>query len=153
MRKFFTIALSLLALSIVALAVLVTGRSLRDRATDYEVDLGDVIVPHYDASDIDFDQGNDFSVTLPFMGSAIIDVDSDGVEELFLGGGRGHGDGLFTFRDGRLRAVPGAAGITKADVASFGATALDVDADGDSDLIVAREDGIWLHRNTQAPVG
>ncbi len=149
MRKFFGIALSLLALSLVALALLVTGWALHDRATDYEVDLGGAIVPHYDASEIDFDQGNDFSVSLPFMGSAIIDVDGDGVEELFLGGGRGHVDGLFTFGDGRLRAVPGTAGITKGDAASFGATALDVDADGDCDLLVAREDGIWLHRNTQ----
>jgi len=132
---------------IVALMLTIVGWFLLDQRDDYEVDMSGVEVPLYTASEIAFDQGNDFSKSLPFMASAIIDIDGDGVEELFLGGGQDTPDGLFRYADGRMTAIPGAAGITKGKVASYGALVLDADRDGRSDLLVAREDGLWLHHN------
>lgn len=137
-----------LPLIIITIVVMVGVMSILDRGDDYTVDRSGVSVPLYTASSIVFDQGNDFSSSLPFLASAIIDVDGDGVEELFLGGGQANSDGVFRFQDGELVAVPGAAGIAKGDVASLGSVVLDVDQDGDQDLIVVREDGIWLHSNS-----
>ena len=34
------------------------------------------------------------------MASALIDVNNDGVDELFVGGGLGQEDGLFAYKDG-----------------------------------------------------
>ena len=81
------------------------------------------------------------------MASAIIDVDGDGIEELFLGGSRTQADAMFAFKNNTFVPVD-ISGITKSGgEATHGASVLDVDKDGDDDLIVARTDGIWLHLN------
>jgi hypothetical protein len=126
----------------------VAGYFILDRQDDYDVDLAGVEVPTYKESAIFFNQGNDFSNSLPFLASAIIDIDGDGTEELFLGGSKNTSDGLFKFKDNKLTAIEGAGGITNS-TASMGSVVLDVDKDGQQDLLVAREDGIWLHHNNK----
>ncbi|MEP1420754.1 MAG: CRTAC1 family protein, partial [Erythrobacter sp.] len=60
---------------------------------------------------------------------------------------RSQQDGFFRFEEGEFVAVAGT-GLLKADgEASHGSIVLDVDKDGDDDLLVARTDGIWLHLN------
>jgi len=127
--------------------VMMAGNFILDRQDDYDVDLSDVEVPNFEESVIEFNQGNDFSVSLPFLASAIIDVDGDGIEELFLGGSQSTPDALFKFQDNKLVGIEGALGIVKGKTASMGSVVLDVDNDGRQDLLVAREDGIWLHHN------
>jgi hypothetical protein len=144
-RKAFLI----IPIVIIAIAGLATVKSIKDRQDDYDVDLAGVEVPLYEESAILFNQGNDFSVSLPFLASAIIDIDGDGTEELFLGGSKNTPDGLFKFKDNKLTAIEGAAGITNSNSASMGSLVLDVDKDGQQDLLVAREDGIWLYRNNK----
>ena len=51
------------------------------------------------------------------------------------------------FKDSKLTAIEGAAGITNNNSASMGSLVLDADKDGQQDLLVAREDGIWLDHN------
>ena len=131
----------------IALLGMVAGYFILDRQDDYDVDLAGVEIPTYEKSVISFNQGNDFSVSLPFLASAIIDVDGDGVEELFLGGSKNTPDGLFHFQDNKLTAIEGGRGISNGNAASMGSVVLDVDNDGKQDLLVARENGIWLHRN------
>lgn len=138
----------IIAIVIIALVGLATVKSIKDRQDDYEVDLAGVEVPLFEESTISFDQGNDFSVSLPFLASAIIDIDGDGTDELFLGGSKNTPDGLFRFKNNKLTAIEGAAGITNSS-ASMGSLVLDVDKDGQQDLLVAREDGIWLHHNNK----
>ena len=125
----------------------IAGIFIHDRQDDYDVDLSDVNIPSYQESDIIFNQGNDFSTSLPFLASAIIDVDGNGVEELFLGGSQTTPDGIFSFKNNKLNMIPGALGITNGQAASLGSVVVDVDNDGQQDLLVAREDGIWLHHN------
>lgn len=129
------------------LVAIIFGYFISDRQNPYDVDLAGVDVPAYTESTILFNQGNDFSVSLPFLASAIIDIDGDGVEELFLGGSQNTSDGIFEFKDGQLVAIDNAYGLTKGNVASYGSVVLDIDGNGSQDLLVAREDGIWLHRN------
>ena len=133
---------------VVLVIVMIVGRGLMDSRVDYEVSTDGVIIPEYSAFDIPFEQNNNFSSAHPFAAGAVIDIDNDGTEELFLGGGPGQSDGLFRFRDSRFVAINEAAGIAKAtDSASFGASVIDTDGDGRDDLIVSRTDGVWLHRN------
>lgn len=139
--------LKIIPILLLLMVGLVFGKFITDRQDDYDVDLSGVNVPTYQESTIVFNQGNDFSESLPFLASAIIDVDGDGVEELYLGGSKHTADGLFRFQDNQLIAVDGARGITNGGAASMGSVVLDVDNDGKQDLLVAREDGIWLHHN------
>ncbi len=124
------------------------GKTTYDRQIDYDVDLAGTAVPKFTETYIPFDQASDGSKTLPFVAGAAIDVDGDGVNELFLGGGRGQPDGLFRFDAGKFVAIANAGGIIKPDgVLSHGSVVLDVNGDEKEDLIVAREDGLWLHTN------
>ena len=84
--------------------------------------------------------------THPFTGAAVIDIDGDGTFEVFVGGGEGQHDALLSYRDGRLVNIEPGTGLSK-DSTTYGSTAIDFDADGDTDMIVAREDGISLYLN------
>lgn len=80
----------------------------------------------------------------PFSGAAVLDVDNDGAFEIFVGGGRGQADGLLTFNNGRMVNFISGTGLSS-DSATHGATAIDLNADGFTDLIVAREDGVQIY--------
>jgi len=143
--KYVVLGLTILvAIVILILAV----RAINDRQIDYDVDLMGTVIPQYQEQFIPFVNTNDGESSLPFMASAVIDVDGDGREELFLGGGYGQNDGLFRYKDKVFQPIDNALGIKKADDdTSFGAIVLDVNKDGTQDLIVARESGVWLHEN------
>ena len=116
---------------LVLLAVLITVRGLMDARIPYDVSTDGVNIPQFTVVEIPFDQNNDFSVAHPFAAGAIIDIDNDGTEELFLGGGPGQSDALLRYVDGAFELIPDAAGIRKPDeTASFGASVIDTDGDG-----------------------
>lgn len=146
MRILKKIILIILVMIFLLIAMIVV-KFILDRQDAYDVDLTGVEVPTYVESDIVFNQGNDFTESIPFLASAIIDVDGDGIEELFLGGSKNTPDGLFRFENNQLVPVDGARGISNGSAASLGSIVLDVDNDGKQDLLVARESGIWLHHN------
>lgn len=82
----------------------------------------------------------------PFTGAAVIDVDGDGKFEIFVGGGAGQHDTLLSYRGGRLVNIEPGTGLSN-DSTTYGSTAIDLDADGDTDLLVARETGVFLYLN------
>jgi len=84
--------------------------------------------------------------THPFTGAAVIDVDGDRAFEIFVGGGEGQDDVLLSYRNGRLMNIENGTGLSS-QTATYGMTAIDMDADGDTDLIVARNDGVYLYLN------
>lgn len=134
-------------LLIATLMLMVVIMQRMDTQIDYDVSTDGIEIPTFDTVDIPYDQSHDNNTTLPFAASGVIDIDGDGVEELFLGGSRSQPDGLFRFKDGNFVEVSDS-GISKENgEASHGSTVLDVDKDGDDDLLVARSDGIWLHLN------
>lgn len=84
--------------------------------------------------------------THPFTGAAVIDIDGDGTYEIFVGGGEGQPDALLSYRNGQLVNIENGTGLSNTN-ATYGSTAIDLDADGDTDLIVARENGVYLYLN------
>jgi len=136
-----------LVVLILGLFVFIAARFTLDAQVDYDVATDGIDIPKFSAHDIPFEQKHDDSVTLPFAAGAVIDIDGDGIEELFLGGTRTQGDALLSFNNGAFTMLKDH-GISKINgEASHGAAVIDVDGDGDDDLIVVRTDGIWLHRN------
>ncbi len=92
----------------------------------------------------------DLDNSLPFMAAAAIDVDGDGVDEIFMGGGKGQADAIFGYDGGAFHPLGGYS-FEKGDAdATHGAVSIDVDNDGRVDLFVARESGVWLHMNIGA---
>ena len=95
--------------------------------------------------------------TYIFAGSALIDVNGDGVDEIFIGGGQNQVDGLFRFENGQFINIATQSGFALPAVAlakdggnavaAGGALSIDFDNDNDVDLLVARLDGVYLYIN------
>ena len=133
---------------VVAIVAAVSIRFTMDKRIPYEVATDTVEIPSFEASYLDFEQALNDAESLPFTAGAVIDIDNDGVEELYVGGGPDQDDAVFRFVDGRFQRLP-ADTVKKPEMrdASFGATVIDTDANGFSDLIVARTSGVWLYLN------
>jgi len=141
--------LKLVPIVVILLIVVVVVLMKMDARDPYpDVTTDDVSVPKFSEVSFPFTQEHNSEKSLPFMASAIIDVDGDGVEEVFVGGGYNQQDGLFAYKDGAFADITDGSGLTKNDNdTTFGSVVIDTDNDGDSDLIVARNSGVWLYTN------
>jgi len=144
MKKLIMVPLLLIA----GVVILVIVRFSLDKRVDYEVSTANIVVPTFRASVLDFDQKMNNADSLPFTASAVIDIDNDGVEELFIGGGPNQDDVIFEFVDGQFKRLKQTI-IEKPEIqdATFASVVIDVDANGFSDLIVSRTNGVWLYLN------
>ena len=105
-------------------------------------------MPTFTEQIIPFEPAYDGSKTLPFTAGAVIDIDGDGVEELFFGGGIDQNDALYRFENGAFVDITAETGWTKQTPDNtFSSVALDLDNDGDTDLLISRQSGVWLYVN------
>ena len=136
---------------VIIVVVLVAGLfwlTANDRAIDYEVDTSGLDIPSFEEQTIDFVPTYDAKKTIPFTASAIIDVDGDGVEEVFIGGGIDQADVFYKFENGTFIDITAQTAWSKQTPdKTFGSVALDLDNDGDTDLLVARQSGVWQYNN------
>ncbi len=124
--------------------------SVRDKRPKYKKTAENLEIPQFIPIEVDFKHNYEISRGLPFTAGALIDVDNDGNEELFLGGGTRQSDGLFMLLDDHFVNVIDQANLVKqGDEMTLGAVVLDFDNNGYQDLIISRERGIWLYRNDQ----
>ena len=142
---------SILCYVVIIVAILVAGLfwlTANDRAIDYDVDTSSIDIPTFDEQTIDFVPSYDATKTIPFTASAIIDIDGDGIEEVFLGGGIDQADAFYKFENGAFTDITAQTGWTKQTPdKTFGSIALDLDNDGDTDLLIARQSGVWRYDN------
>lgn len=106
----------------------------------------------FESTILPFVHNADLVNSLPFLASAALDIDGDGRDELFLGGGNKQADEIFAFRNNRFEKLPITFSKENID-ATHGAASLDIDNDGDTDLFTARESGVWFHENTGGQFG
>jgi len=143
---------SILCYLVIIVMVLVAGLfwlTANDRAIDYDVDTAGLEIPKFDEQSIDFVPSYDKTQTLPFTASAVIDIDGDGIEEVFLGGGIHQADAFYQFKDGRFVDITDQTTWSKTTPdKTFGSVALDLDNDGDTDMLIARQSGVWRYDNT-----
>ncbi|MEP3479583.1 MAG: CRTAC1 family protein [Fuerstiella sp.] len=121
---------------------------LKSHGQPYAQDIDESLIPTFSPAALNFTHKFDSS-SLPMIGSCILDIDGDRVPELFLGGGKDQGDAIFRYSDGKFVPIENCAGIDKTmPDATYGAATVDADADGDSDLFVARDSGVTYYENT-----
>lgn len=118
--------------------------------SDRYPDLPVASVPVFDEIVLPFTHKYTIEKSLPFMASAVIDVDNDGIEEIFIGGGLLQNDVLYAYQpDGTFLDVSDKHNIGAAkNPESFGAAVLDVDENGWDDLVIARENDVFISYNT-----
>jgi len=134
---------------IVLLVGLIYWFAVNDRSQKYDVSLDGITIPKFSEQIINFIPTYDKTQTLPFTAGAAVDIDNDGVDELFIGGGIHQQDAFFKFTDGQFKDITAATKWTKSTPdKTFGAISLDLDTDGDNDLLVSRQSGVWLYKNS-----
>ncbi len=150
MKKILKFMLKAIPILIILMVVMVSVKMINDRGIDYDVALGGTEIPTFNEEIIDFENTLDDSTSLPFTAGAVIDVDNDGVEELFIGGGPGQNDAIMAYRGGEFVNITKSAKYIKPPLndATFAASVIDVDNNGYADLIVSRTNGIWLYKNS-----
>lgn len=128
-----------------------TWFSWNDRQVDYDISSDGLVIPRFTQQTLPFEPGYDETKTLPFAASAVVDIDGDGIEELFFGGGREQNDTFYRFVDGKFIDISNDVGWEKpAADKTFSALSLDLDVDGDNDLLITRQSGVWLYENTNS---
>ena len=66
--------------------------------------------------------------------------------EIYVSGGDGFDDMLYRYRDNALVNIIDGTGLAD-DKVAHGANSIDLDDDGDTDLLLARNDGVFLYVN------
>ncbi len=133
---------------VIGLMIALTVLSQRDRANGYAVELDNITIPKFTQQVINFIPTYDATKTLPFTAGAIVDIDGDGVEELFIGGGIDQQDALYRYVDGSFKDITAETGwIKETPDKTFSAISLDFDVDGDNDMIITRQSGVFLYTN------
>jgi len=116
------------------------------QACDYSVPTE--VIPTFTEAKVDFQHSFDASKSLPMMAAVLLDVDNDGIDELFVGGGNNQADALFKYSGGLFADLASAVfADNKADDPSLGAASGDMDNDGLADLIICRTSGVYLYFN------
>lgn len=150
MVKFLRIIISItLIVGLLGVGTIVVY-SLNDAKVMHEVELTDTEIPQYSTVEFGFEHTYERERGLPYAAAAIIDVDSDGTEEIFLGGGVRQADGFYHFVEDHFVNVVDQTGFVKqGDDITLGAAVIDMDGNGYDDLIVSRESGIYLYYNNE----
>lgn len=104
------------------------------------------LIPKFTEVDIPFKHEFNEEKSQPSLGSAVIDIDGDGIDELFIGGGYSQQDALFRFNKDKFEPWSGKL-PHKNNTATLGAVSYDWDKDGKTDLLVTREDGVFFYKN------
>lgn len=136
------------------LAALLSGSAfvlipLHDRAYDSpnqgKNDLG---LPQFLEVELPFIHHFEPTRGVPYASAAVIDVDNDGKDEIFLGGGVRQTDALLRLEKGKFIDIADSTGLVKqGGGVTTGVTVIDIDDNGYSDLLVARDSGLWLYLN------
>ncbi len=107
-------------------------------------------VPTFEETILPFTHKYTAETSLPFLGSAMIDIDNDGIEEIFLGGGLLQSDAMYAYQaDGTFKDISAQTNIGAAkSPETFGVSVLDIDENGWDDLIIARENDVYISYNT-----
>lgn len=146
------ISLTMLGVAGVAGVLVLAGR---DRMNPYvrpcDLSVPAAEIPEFREAPLAFARPFDPAATLPVMASALIDIDDDGTDELFLGGAKGESDSLFRYQGGAFADIASEVNLGTTDkLNSLGAVSYDLDGDGRADLLVARDDGLWFCKHTPA---
>ncbi|NQU49525.1 MAG: VCBS repeat-containing protein, partial [Planctomycetes bacterium] len=141
MKKFLTIAASivaLLAILISAIVFYIQGPPVTQGKTDLK----------FKEIEFPYEHKADLENALPFMGLATVDLDGDGVDEIFVGSGSGQADELFRFDGSGFSLISTPGTFTKgSNETTFGAASIDTTGDGLDELFVARDSGVYYYQN------
>lgn len=105
-------------------------------------------IPTFTEEAIDYAHTYTNTATWPMVGGTIFDLEGDGTPEAFISGAAGQPDLILAYRGDAFVDITDELGISSLASVTHDAHATDIDADGDDDLLVIRDDGLFLYTNT-----
>ena len=112
---------------------------------DYSVPKAEI--PTFQKVNLNWTNTFDNKKSLPIMGSALIDIDNDGVDEIFLAGGVTEQDGLMKYEDGKFSKSTITLPSKPQNTTTYGAVSFDLDSDGKNDLLLTGDYGVLWYKN------
>jgi len=79
----------------------------------------------------------------------MIDIDNDGIDEVFIAGGVSQADAIWKFVDGDFKNISSEVGLPKKpdSTTTLGAVSFDLDNNGKNDLILNGDYGVLWYKN------
>ena len=143
--------LKVLGIALVLMIGIVLFRFWKDSVSDkYDVSIATEKIPKFTSIPLDFTHKYRGDKSLPIAPSALIDIDNDNIDEVFFGGGMDQEDAIYAFRDHAFVLISEEVGLAKKGntMTTLGAVSADMDNNGFSDLVLGREDGLYIYYNT-----
>ncbi|MFW2377661.1 MAG: CRTAC1 family protein, partial [Cellulophaga baltica] len=140
-----------LGIALVLIIGIVLFRFWKDSVSDkYDVSIAAEKIPKFKSIPLDFTHKYRGDTSLPIAPSALIDIDNDNVDEVFFGGGMDQEDAIYAYRDHAFVLISEEVGLAKKGntTTTLGAISADMDNNGFSDLVLGREDGLYIYYNT-----
>lgn len=106
-------------------------------------------IPKFSEIEFPFTNKFDNSKSLPLMAAAMIDVDNDGIDEVFVSGGATQQDALFKYTKTGFVDVSESIKLPSKPIGTttYGATSFDLDNNGYTDLILTGDYGVLWYKN------
>ena len=143
--------LKIVGIVVPLLILVVLGFFWKDANSDkYDVTIDENKIPKFTQIALNFEHQYNDEKSLPIAPGALIDIDNDNVDEIFLGGGYDQEDAIFAFRDNKFIDISEEINFPKkgTNITSTSAVSADFDNNGFVDLIIAREDGLHIYYNS-----
>jgi len=119
------------------------------QSCDYSVPSEEI--PTFTKVDFNFKNNFDAASSLPLMASALVDLEGDGVDEVFVSGGLGEQDAIFRYDGDEFIDVSREVSLpAKPDGVTYGAVSFDLDDNGFTDLILSGDYGVRWYKQTEA---
>ena len=84
----------------------------------------------------------------PIIGSALLDIEDNGTDEVFIGGGYSQNDTWYEYSQGEWKDITNRLGWQKkGGAATYSTATIDYDSDGDTDIFIGRTDGVFYYAN------
>jgi len=113
---------------------------------DYSVPKAEI--PVFKKESFSFKNKFDGKRTLPLVGSALIDVDGDGIDEVFIAGGIDDEDAIFQYKDDGFVKMDVNIPTKPSNAKTLGVVSFDLDNDGRTDLLLSGDYGVLWYLNT-----
>ena len=120
----------------------------KDTWDPYNNKISENLIPTFQKYSLDTSHMFNWETSLPVRASSLIDLNNDGIDEIFLGGWAGQIDQIFEYKNNNFVEISDKFTTEKADALnSLAAGSVDMDNNWFTDLIVSREDGIYIYYN------
>lgn len=148
MKKIIKRVIKIIGIIVFLLILVVVIKFWRDGNNPYDNTISQDLTPTFNEVPIDFTHEFSKEKSLPLTASALIDIDNDGIDEVFFGGGYNQQDEIFSYENNTFISITDKVNLPKkTNLTTLGVASTDFDQNGFTDLIISREDGLTIYYN------